>query len=173
MNKEERLEIYEYDRAIKSILTRIEKNKEISNNNKKHIAKFYEFCSAEGLSKARLEYYLNRFFVIGKLAKKDFKKMNRTDVIALVNQINNLKLSDRSKADYRGGLKKFFKWLKNINERGVYPEEVNWIKANNKSKNNLLPEELLSEDDIKKWLMLQSMSEIKHLFLLYTKAAAE
>lgn len=107
MNKEEKLEIYEYDKSIKSLLTRIEKDNKISNNNKKHVVKFYEFCSAEGLSKARLEYYLNRLLVIGRLAKKDFKKMNKTDVVALVNQINNLKLADQSKSDYRGTFKKF------------------------------------------------------------------
>lgn len=166
MLKEQNLEIYDYDNAIKSTLNRIKNDRNIVNENKKHIIKFYEFCSAEGLSKARLEYYLNRFLAISRIAEKDFSKMNKADVICLVNKINHLKLSDRSKADYRGGLKKFFKWLKNVNDRGVYPAEVNWIKANNKSKNHLLPEELLTEEDIKK--MVNATEHIRDKALIFT-----
>jgi integrase len=44
-------------------------------------------------------------------------------------------------------LKKFFRWLRNSED---YPEEVKWIKARVKNSNPKLPEELLTEDEIRR-----------------------
>lgn len=54
--------------------------------------------------------------------------------------------SEWTKHDYKLILKIFFRWLRKTED---YPEEVRWIKTRIKN-NNLLPEEVLTEDEIKK-----------------------
>jgi len=36
-------------------------------------------------------------------------------------------------------LKKFYKWLRGLDGKGVYPEEVAWIRTTMKNGNNTLP----------------------------------
>ena len=44
-------------------------------------------------------------------------------------------------------MKKFYKWLRNSE---TYPPEVSWIKTIVNNGHRLLPEELLTEDEVKK-----------------------
>ncbi len=44
-------------------------------------------------------------------------------------------------------MKKFYKWLRNSE---TYPPEVSWIKTIVNNRHRLLPEELLTEDEVKK-----------------------
>ena len=53
-----------------------------------------------------------------------------------------------TKHDYKVIIKRFYKWLKGNDE--TYPDEVKWIKTTLKKKDVVLPEELLSENDIKR-----------------------
>lgn len=55
--------------------------------------------------------------------------------------------TDWTKHDYKMILKRFFKWLRGFDD---YPDEVKWIKVTVKRRKNLLPEELLTEEDVKK-----------------------
>ncbi len=45
-------------------------------------------------------------------------------------------------------MKRFYKWLKGNNV--TYPEEVKWITTTLKTKNRLLPENLLTEEEIQR-----------------------
>jgi len=63
-----------------------------------------------------------------------------------VRQIEAKRLSEWTKHDYRTTLKKFFKWLRGSED---YPEEVGWIRVKT-PKNNNIPDELLTEQDVKK-----------------------
>lgn len=141
---------YDYSKKVASNIKRIKESKDIFENNKKAVIKFYEQCSAEGLSVARLEYYLDRLSRLAKWIKKDFNKAKKEDIIALMNKVNALDLSENTKRDYRIALKKFYKWLKKVDEEGEYPQEVKWIKTGSKNSRHQLPEELLNEEDIKK-----------------------
>jgi integrase len=50
--------------------------------------------------------------------------------------------------DYRVIVKRFYKWLKGNDEE--YPEEVRWIKTTLREKDRVLPQDLLTEDEIKR-----------------------
>ena len=53
-----------------------------------------------------------------------------------------------TKHDYKVTIKRFYKWLKGNDE--TYPEEVKWIKTTLKKQDIVLPEELLTEEEIKR-----------------------
>jgi len=53
-----------------------------------------------------------------------------------------------TKYDFKVVLKKFYKWLKGNDE--LFPDEVRWIKPRIKGGKRMLPEELLSEEEVNK-----------------------
>ncbi len=77
--------------------------------------------------------------------KKPLEKASRKDIQKFLAEIEQRNYSEWTKHGYKVALKKFYKWLDGGEE---YPEQVSWIKATVKNNHKLLPEELLSEDDV-------------------------
>lgn len=140
--------IYELDKKIESVLRRI-KEANISNRNKSLILKFYNHCFSEGLSKLRIEFYLNRLKVLAEDFKKDFDKANKNDIEWLVGKIERKDYTTWTKHDYKVTIKKFYKWLRKTED---YPKEVKWITTTVKNEANQLPEELLTREEINKMI---------------------
>jgi hypothetical protein len=61
-------------------------------------------------------------------------------------------------------IKCFYRWLKGGDEGEEYPEEVRWIKSKRTLNHKILPDDLLTEDEIR--LMAESCPNpgIQHLF---------
>ncbi len=125
----------------------LEKDPNLSEQNKKTILRFYEACGAEGLKPIRLLRLLQLMRLIGGSLKKPFDKVTRGDVQTYLAWLENQELADWTKHGYKVALKKFYKWLRNSE---TYPPEVSWIKTTVNNGHRLLPEELLTEDDVKK-----------------------
>jgi site-specific recombinase XerD len=125
----------------------IKNTKEIDQANKRHILRFVDRLSAEGLSKARQIKYIYNLKTISKILKKDFDKATKSDIEKLCSDINNSEYTDWTKHDFLAEIKRFYKWLKQTED---YPEEVRWIKNNMKRSKRKLPKELLNIEDIKK-----------------------
>ena len=91
--------------------------------------------------------------VSGEMLGKDFDQATRSDLEGLLSKINtNTKWSKSTKWMFRVIIKTFYKWL-NFHVHGVedeYPALVKWIKAGSKKDNEKLPEELLTEEEIRK-----------------------
>jgi len=76
-------------------------------------------------------------------ATKDFKEMGQLDVQALVAQIERSDRADSSKTQYRFVIRKFFRWLQGE------ANAASWIKAKAKLKSRKLPENMLTESEVK------------------------
>jgi len=125
----------------------IKKTKDTNQANKKHILKFVDRLSAEGLSKARQIKYIYNLKTISKLLGKDFDKATKSDMEKLCSKINNSDYTEWTKHDFKAEIKRFWKWLKQTDE---YPPEVKWLKNNMKRSKRKLPKELLTIEDVKK-----------------------
>jgi site-specific recombinase XerD/ribosomal protein S27AE len=112
------------------------------------VKNFEKALFSEGLSLVRVEKYVNTLRKIGEMLGKDFDKASKKDIEDLVYRIERSSYSPWTKHDYKVALKKFYKWLKGNNEE--YPEEVRWIKTTLKEKDLLLPEQLLTEEEVMK-----------------------
>jgi len=87
---------------------------------------------------------------------------NEQDIRRVVSEINQRNYCESTKRDYRLVLKKFYRFLRDLKKKGHYPPEVEWISLTIANNHKKLPEELLSEDEIK--------SIIKHCENLRDKA---
>jgi site-specific recombinase XerD len=92
--------------------------------------------------------YLFTLPVIAKKLSKNFEDATIDDIKTTVAEINRSEYSDWTKSDFRVALKKFYRWLRD-SPKGETPKEVAWITVGN-SKKQILPEELLTEDDVAK-----------------------
>ncbi len=75
---------------------------------------------------------------------KDFDAADEEDLKKVVAMINTLSFTEWTKYDYKRALKKFFRWLGR-------EELVSWIKCTG-PRNRKLPEEILTEEDIRKMI---------------------
>ncbi len=140
------IDIHNYEKRLEGALRVVERS-DILPENREKILKFHKYCFAEGLSIPRVVRLLQYLHKIALWLGKDFEKATKDDIVDLIQKIEREKLSDWTKQGYRVTLKKFYRWLQN-SERD--PEEVEWIKTSLKKTNNVLPDELLTEDEIKK-----------------------
>ncbi len=158
----EKRDIHNFERQLKGLTEKIKKEKRISEKNKKLIIKFMKHCFAEGLSIPRIATYLQILKSLAIQLRKDFDKATKKDIMRLVERIERegyrikvngktirKKYSEWAKHDRKVTLKKFYRWLKGTD---VYPEEVRWIKTTSKAGTKILPEEILSEEEIKKMI---------------------
>ncbi|MEM2751143.1 MAG: tyrosine-type recombinase/integrase, partial [Nitrososphaerales archaeon] len=87
----------------------------------------------------------------------------------MVYKIERKDYSPFTKHDYKVVLKKFYKWLCGGEE---YPEQVKWIKTTLKMKDELLPEDLLTEDEVMKLVdKADSLRDKAFIITLYESGA--
>ena len=84
-----------YERAEHSVKA----DKQLSDANRKSILRFISDLQAEGIGQPRVIKYLYILPKLSKLLKKDFQKATVTDIKRVVNEINQLPLSDWTKSD--------------------------------------------------------------------------
>jgi len=141
-----KIDVHRYKRRLEVSLKSLHTSK-IPEENKKDILDFHRYIIAEGLSVPRQVKYIYNLIQLSKWLGKKFQDAEKTDVINLVNKIEQMNYAEHTKRDYKVVIKRFFKWLRGTNE---YPEEVKWIKTTLKNDGHLLPEELLTVEDVEK-----------------------
>ncbi len=132
------------------------------------IKKFLNDREAEGLSKRRLDKY---YYILKKLSvmlNKEFSKANLDDIKQLVIKVQNNGYQEATISDYKLFIKVFYRWLMPIkNDPDAYPELVRWIKVNGKHGNNKLPEELLTQEEVKRMIEIADVHDKAFVSLLY------
>ncbi len=116
----------------------------ISQKNKELIEKFCNDCFAQGITAGRVQKYA---YILRKVAEwlgKDFDSATEDDLKRVVALINTSPFTDWTKYDYKRSIKKFFRWLGR-------EEVISWLRCR-EIRNRKLPEEILTEEDIKKMI---------------------
>jgi len=131
------------ENAIKGL-----KQSSINETNKELILKFKDNCFADGLSKKRIIKYIYSLKRLSLWLNKNFNQADKDDIKLLVSKIEMSDYANWTKHDFKIAIKKFYKWLKGLEEE--YPQEVKWIKTTMKNNKIKLPSEMLTENDIKR-----------------------
>jgi integrase/recombinase XerD len=156
--------IYPYEQKVSSVLKDVESSSQICPENKAAIQQFYSICLAEGLSVARISKLLHHMRRIAIMLNKDFEKASKDDIMRVVTEIEtSTKWSPATKHDYKVILKKFYK---SFSGTGEFPDKVKWIRPNFKKTRHKLPEELLTEDDVRKMVDAADHPRDKALILV-------
>ncbi|MHA1832996.1 MAG: tyrosine-type recombinase/integrase [Candidatus Baldrarchaeia archaeon] len=128
---------------------------------------FVEYLLAKGVSKPRVIKYVNQLVVLARMTRKPFERLKRRDIEELVRKVNEADYSEHTKRDFKIILKRFYQWLKGCSEEeNEYPEEVRWIKTSPKEK-RIMPEMLLTSEEIKKLVEVAENPRDKALVLTH------
>lgn len=142
------MDIHNYKQRLVRTVANI-KESSISEANKKLILGFHDYGFREGLSVCKIERYLYDLFRLAKMLNKDLSEATRADLEKIVTDIEKNVWTPHTKHTFKMMMRKFYRWVEGIDEKGVYPERIKWLRCTIKNNHHKLPEELLSEDDIK------------------------
>jgi integrase len=107
---------------------------------------FYKDGVARGLSISRNIKYLNLISQLSSRLKVGLGQATKDSLKDVIVNIEQSGYSDWTKKDFKVAIKCFYKWL---NGGEDYPESVKWIKATMRNAKHKLPEELLTEEEVK------------------------
>jgi site-specific recombinase XerD/ribosomal protein L40E len=141
-------DIHHYHRRLTRALTILDGDIEVPEKNRKKIKQFLEYIRAEGLSVPRQVRYVYVLRKVSSLLGKEFYRTTKADMIALVSELEKQDTAYDTKLSEKQCIKRFYKWLRNTEDD--YPPEVRWMKAKRNNNHKILPEHLLTEDEVKK-----------------------
>jgi len=139
-------DIYNWKGKIERELERI-KELNICEDNKQIIHNYYKYCVGNALSQATIFNEIKQLRVIAEVLNKPFTEATKEDTTRLIEEIESKEWAELTKFLFKAIIRKFYKWLRQAND---FPPEVKWIKLRLKNNNHRLPEEMLTEEEIKK-----------------------
>jgi site-specific recombinase XerD/ribosomal protein S27AE len=110
--------LYDYDKKLEYEEKRI-KEGSFCEKNKKFIFKFKKALLAQGIGKARILRYLITLRLVAESHDKPFDEWSGDDLIDVLAQIESKNYTVQTKNEFRKGLRKFFKWLKGEDWKGL------------------------------------------------------
>lgn len=144
-------DIYDYVLRLERKVELIKGDNELSQHNRDRIFEFQRYCLANGIGKARVLRYLHDLPIIAKLLGKDFEGATKESMERVLQEIETSHYASRTKIDFKVSLKKFYKWL---NGGKTCPKCVDWVKTTEKKNSNKLPEDLLTEEEVKRMIQV-------------------
>ena len=158
------MNIHNYERRYERVLERIKTNPNISEQDKKIILKFNDYCLSDGIGIAKIERYLGDTMKFSGMLKKPFSEANKEDIRRVIGDLNQMGLAEETKRCFKIMLRKLYRIIRGIEEKGEYPEEVKWISLKLTSSHKKLPEELLTEEEIIK--IIQKTEKVRDRAML-------
>ena len=139
---------------------------DIRESDKTDIIKFVEHLQVSGISKLRTAKYVYHLIVLARTAGKPLRRLGKADAERLVAWLNSSNYAEETRHGYKVALKRFYQWLRGCSEEEhEYPEEVRWIKTTIKRR-RLLPEALLTIEELKK--LVEAAENLRDRALILT-----
>lgn len=143
--------IDEADRRNVKLIAAIANDKTIPESTKETISDFVAFMQARGLTERTIcknLYCLSTF--LKAVGNKDIKALTKDEVMKAIAIVERSAYSPKTKSNIKISVKTFYKHIAGNDE--FYPEQVRWIKAALKNAKRVLPEDILSEEEVLKIL---------------------
>lgn len=157
-------DIYQHKIKVDNKLKDIGSSRKLTEGQKGDIKRFANFCLSAELSLSRVNKYLYHLNVMAEILGKGFREATRDDIERVIIEIKSRNYSISTLHDYKVTIKKFYKWLEGNNED--YPEKVRWVRTNFKEKDRIMPESLLTQQEIRK--LIDSATTLRDKALIST-----
>lgn len=162
------MDIHNFRGQFERTIVRLKDSNLISEENKKIISGFKDYLLSEGIGLAKINRYLIDAMKYGAMFDKSFKKADKEDIRKIVAKIEQSDLSAQTKKGFKVMLRKFYRFIRGVEEKGEYPEEVRWFSIHVPENHKKLPEELLNGNEIIS--MIQKCSNLRDKALIATLA---
>lgn len=158
------MDIHNYKKTFERTKTRISESSEFSEENKKIALDFSNHLLSENIGIAKINRYLGDITKFNSMLGKPFPEANKDDIRRIIGELNNTSLAEETKKGFKIMLRKLYRFIRGVEEKGVYPEEVRWISIHIPNNHKKLPEEMLTEEEILK-IIQKSTSPRNKAFL--------
>lgn len=154
---------HNFSKGVEKILEKVLKDRTIPEENREAISRFKDFCVSEGLSMGRIYRYMYELRRASGMLNKKFEDADQEDIRRIVTEMMNIKkYSDWTKRDFKVSLRKFYRWLKG-NEN---PPEVSWFKVHVKRHSTKFPQDMLTEEEVKRLIDHANYTKFKTFIAL-------
>ncbi|MEM2276639.1 MAG: site-specific integrase, partial [Thermoproteota archaeon] len=133
---------------LKKALNNLERNG-VSARNAAFLRNFAWFRKSMGISAGRILGDVRCLTIAAKIMGKSFDKADVEDIRKVILTIEEKYTKEWTKQRFKVALKVFYRWLKNCEED---PPETRWIKTTVSRRCQILPEQLITEDEIQRML---------------------
>jgi site-specific recombinase XerD len=148
-NESAKIDVHDYDGRVEAAIRRIKADDCILPSNKEAILSYVPELVAKGLTAPRVAKYLTNLPNIAIWLGVDFKESTRDDITRVLNELLKRQYSAWTVQGYKVILKKFYQWLFHCEDK-EYPQQVKHVKTSLKYKDRKMPEELWTEEEVKK-----------------------
>ena len=143
----------------------IAEDKKVPPANKKLIVRYLELMKGMGLSDRTVSKNMYSFYIFLKaMGKKNVLKATKEDISRAMGIIEGTEYADKTKQAIKVTVKQFYKHF--LGEGEFYPKQVRWIKTSLKAYKRLLPEDILSEEEVLKLISAAGNQRDKALVAL-------
>lgn len=143
------MDIHNYKKSFERQIELLKEDESILQENRDEGIRFKDYLISEGIGVARIGRYLLDIRKFAKLLNKPFKDATKDDLRRVIGEINKGGLAEESKKCFKIMVRKLYRFLYDIDEKGVYPDQVKWISIAIPKNHKKLPEELLTEEEVK------------------------
>ncbi|MFA6268962.1 MAG: tyrosine-type recombinase/integrase [archaeon] len=162
-------DLYNSTKGLKRALEKLQNDTNIIPQNKQDITDFIYGMTALGIKPIRLKKEIYVLRKISQFLGHIFREAEKKEMLILFSKIELSDYSDWSKTEFKVILKRFYKWL--LGEDQYYPVCVAWIRTKD-VKNHILPEQLLTEEEITSVInACQFVRDKAFIHLLYESGA--
>ncbi len=137
---------------FEKLLNEVLSDKKLTTNSKSLIREHIAYMQAQGRDTKTLikHLYCLKVFIGFAEGKVDFKALTRKNVEGIIAELESSDYKPETKRNVKSIAKGFWKHAFGNDE--FYPEPVRWIKTSLRRKDRLMPEQLLTEEDVLRML---------------------
>jgi integrase len=142
-------DIHDYGKRLAWALEKIKSEQRIPEEDRTLMLEYLGKLESKDLNPGRIAKYATTLLSIRLHMGVNFKEAKREDIERVVKWINESDFEPWTKYDYKGILKRFYRWLRTgaLDASQPFPPEVAWIKTNLK-RNEMKVPEVLTEDEV-------------------------
>ncbi len=129
-------------------LERLREDTELIAANRSLILEFDAYAASIGIGESRRCKYLGLLQWLSRSLGRPFRDATREDIARIVGEVEASGYAEWTKADRKIVMKRFYKWLKGNDES--FPPEVKWIRCRMKNRLVKMPEDLITEEEVRK-----------------------
>lgn len=163
----------DWQKVVESLEKRIGKLN-THENNKILLNKFQKELLVNNYSYARIQKLLSHLIVIAKnFPELDFEKATSEELKEIIAWVQRRNISPETKRDYKIALRVFYKWLEYESVRDKRaPSVMSGINISISRREQKLPEDMLTEDDVKNLIKNATNSRARCLIALLWETGA-
>lgn len=118
------MDIHNYKRRFERQVELLKEDPEIISKNKEVALNFKNYLISEGIGFGKIERYIMDLRKFSRMLGKSFEEAKKEDIRRVLGELEQTDLSAETKKGFKIMVRKLYRFIYGIEEKGVYPEQV-------------------------------------------------